>query len=111
MPAHTHLPTSQTRSSLQSTSTCAYVATPTTSLHEHNEHAKADRLIELLAKPADKRSDAERNEVFVSDDFRANESALKIAMNHAGRLRCSIADFNRPGAYFFWASSKITLKP
>ena len=48
--------------------------------------------------------------VFVLDNFSANESLLKVCMDNAGALRSFPAFFIRPGTYFLYTGSEVSLQ-
>jgi len=50
------------------------------------------------------------NQVIVIDYLSSDESAFKIAVNHAGSLWRRVAAADRPCADFFLAGGKITLQ-
>src|SRR5688572_1506196 len=53
---------------------------------------------------------AVRYEVVIGSDFRANEPALEIGMDHAGGLRRGRARMYRPGAHFLGPCGEIGLQ-
>ena len=49
----------------------------------------------------------ERDEVVIGDRLCADEAALEVGVDNAGRLRCPRAAFDRPGARFLRPGGKV----
>src|SRR5881394_1172685 len=51
----------------------------------------------------------ERDEVVEGDRLRADEAALEVGVDHAGRLRRGVADVDGPGAHLLHAGGEVGL--
>ena len=50
------------------------------------------------------------NEVFIANDFSANEALLKVSVNNAGSFGCCAVQRDSPGTYFFYTCSEISVQ-